>query len=182
MPKSDVELSKFLSLVLRHKPEEIGITLDAAGWVDVDELLDACAKRSVDISRKRLESIVESSDKKRFAFNQDQSRIRANQGHSVSVELGYLPVTPPEVLYHGTATRFLESITATGLMKQQRSHVHLSADVQTAANVGQRHGRLALLEVNTAQMKQDGYLFYLSDNGVWLTDNVPAKYLRLLES
>ncbi|MBY0550100.1 MAG: RNA 2'-phosphotransferase [Candidatus Obscuribacterales bacterium] len=171
-------ISKFLSLVLRHKPEQIGIVLDESGWVDVDTLVAACGKHKFQISVEELEHVVRTSEKKRFAFSQDKKKIRANQGHSVDVELGYQPVEPPEILYHGTAVKSLESIRATGLERRARTHVHLSTDIVTASKVGVRHGQLVLLEVLSKKMFDEGFLFYLSDNGVWLTERVPVAYIR----
>jgi putative RNA 2'-phosphotransferase len=169
--------SKFLSLVLRHEPERIGITLDDAGWVSVDELLDGCGRAGRRITRAELEEIVRTSDKQRFALSADGTRIRANQGHSVEVELGYAPATPPEVLYHGTADKHVPGIREHGLQKRSRHHVHLSETRETASAVGQRHGRLVLLEVRAGAMRRDGLLFYRTPNGVWLTDRVPPQYL-----
>jgi putative RNA 2'-phosphotransferase len=177
MSADNVRISKFLSLVLRHKPEEIGITLDEAGWVEVDTLLSACASHRFSITRQQLETVVATSDKKRFAFSEDGTRIRANQGHSVDVELGYAPAQPPEILYHGTADRFINSIRRQGLIKGKRHHVHLSLTRQTAAAVRTRHGRLVLLEVRSGDMHRAGILFYKSANDVWLTDAVPPQYL-----
>jgi len=174
---NEVSKSKFLSLVLRHKPEEIGLVLDQNGWASIDELIALANARGTKLSRPEIESIVENSDKKRFAISADGTRIRANQGHSVDIALGLEPQTPPERLYHGTATRFLESIRATGLHSASRQHVHLSTDLATAEKVGSRHGKPVILTVNAAQMARDGHLFYLSENGVWLTDTVPSKYL-----
>ena len=172
-----VKISKFLSLVLRHQPDKIGVTLDKAGWVAVDELLRACQQHSFPITLEELKAVVATSDKKRFAFNEDGMQIRANQGHSVEVELGYQPATPPALLYHGTAERFLVSIRQQGLVKGQRHHVHLSADEATALKVGVRHGKPVVLQVQSGMMHRDGYLFFQSENGVWLTDHVPAAYL-----
>lgn len=178
MSDQHVRKSKFLSLVLRHEPARAGIVLDAAGWVEVDALLRGCAEVGVRISRDELERLVAESDKQRFAFSEDGLRIRANQGHSVEVELQLAPQVPPEVLYHGTADRFLGAILATGLEKQARHHVHLSADRATAANVGGRHGRPVVLVVAAAEMHADGYVFFRSANGVWLTEHVPMRYVR----
>ena len=177
MPADNVKISKFLSLVLRHKPDEIGIALDEAGWVDVETLLSACAKHRFTITRQQLDNVVATSDKKRFAFSDDGTRIRANQGHSVEVELGYTPAQPPEILYHGTADRFLDSIRGQGLLKGKRHHVHLSLTRVTAAAVGTRHGRLVLLEVRSGDMHRAGILFYKTPNNVWLTETVPPEYL-----
>jgi putative RNA 2'-phosphotransferase len=174
-----IQTSKFLSLVLRHQPEKIGITLDSAGWVGVRELLDALARNGSPVTEAELRHVVETSDKKRFAFSEDGLRIRASQGHSVEVELGYQPATPPDVLYHGTVARFIPSIRATGLVKGQRHHVHLSRDVETAAKVGGRRGEAVVLTVDAAGMARDGLAFYVSANGVWLTDHVPAEYIRI---
>jgi RNA:NAD 2''-phosphotransferase len=172
-----VKTSKFLSLVLRHKPEEIGITLDQNGWVSVSELLDACNKHDVAITLEELETVVATSDKKRFAFNENRSLIRANQGHSVEVDLGFQPQEPPEILYHGTAERFISSIMEIGLVKGNRHHVHLSKDIETAIKVGQRHGKPIVLIIKSRLMHSKGYDFFISDNGVWLTDHVPKVYL-----
>jgi putative RNA 2'-phosphotransferase len=173
-----VQRSKFLSLVLRHQPEKIGITLDAAGWVSVRELLDACGRHGVALTREQLDEVVATSDKKRFAFSDDALRIRANQGHSVEVELGYTPLAPPDVLFHGTVDRFLASIHEKGLIKGERHHVHLSADEETAAKVGQRRGKPVILKINAAKMHGAGHVFYRSENGVWLTDHVPAEFIE----
>jgi len=169
--------SKFLSLVLRHEPQRAGITLDESGWVGVAELLDGCRRAGQVISVDELREIVRTNDKQRFALSPDGLRIRANQGHSVEVELGYAPATPPEVLYHGTAEKHLAAIRREGLSKGARHHVHLSERVETASAVGQRHGRLVLLEVRAGAMHRDGIPFFKTPNGVWLTDHVPTKYL-----
>jgi len=169
--------SKFLSLVLRHEPERVGIRLDESGWVAVDELLEGCRRAGNRMTLDELKEIVRTNNKQRFAFSDDGTRIRANQGHSVEVELGYEPATPPEVLYHGTAEKHLPGIRREGLIKGARHHVHLSERVETASAVGQRHGRLVLLEVRSGAMHGDGLLFFKTPNGVWLTDGVPARYL-----
>jgi putative RNA 2'-phosphotransferase len=179
MQRRLIRISKFLSLVLRHQPERIGIELDRAGWVPVSALLAACRAHDFPITHEELEALVRENDKKRFAFSEDGTRIRASQGHSVSVELGYAPLAPPPVLYHGTASRLLASIRARGLLRGGRHHVHLSADAATAAKVGARHGEPHVIEVESGRMHADGYEFYRSDNGVWLTEHVPAKYLVL---
>lgn len=176
--KQKTKVSKFLSLVLRHDPGKIGITLDPAGWVGVRELLDALGRHGTALGEAELRHVVETCEKKRFAFSDDGMRIRASQGHSVAVELGYAPATPPDVLYHGTVARFLGSIRAKGLTKGQRHHVHLSKDVATAEVVGDRRGEAVVLEVDAARMAGDGLTFFVSANGVWLTDHVPAEYLR----
>ena len=169
--------SKFLSLVLRHEPELMGITLDDAGWVGVDELLEGCRRKGHSITRDELAEIVRTSDKQRFALSEDGLRIRANQGHSVPVELGYEPAVPPEVLYHGTAEKSLAGIRREGLHRGERHHVHLSERTETAAAVGSRHGKLVLLTVAAGRLHRDGWPFYRTPNGVWLTDHVPPEYL-----
>lgn len=173
-----VRASKFLSLVLRHRPEHIGITLDSAGWVAVDELLSAAQRSGLPLDRATLERVVAENDKRRFAFSADGARIRASQGHSVGVDLGLAPQTPPDVLFHGTATRFLESIRQEGLKPGSRTHVHLSADEETACTVGRRHGSPVVLRVEAGAMHRDGHEFLRSENGVWLARAVPARYLE----
>ncbi|VTS05583.1 RNA 2'-phosphotransferase [Tuwongella immobilis] len=177
MSNAHVSMSKFLSLVLRHQPQTIGLSLDANGWADVDELLTRANQHGKRISRELLEAIVRDNDKQRFAFNDDRTRIRANQGHSVSVDLELTPKTPPELLYHGTATRFVASIRAQGLLPRSRQQVHLSADEATAIAVGKRHGKPAVLIVAAAEMHAAGHAFFQADNGVWLTDTVPPQFL-----
>ena len=170
--------SKFLSLILRHEPAKFGVVLDEAGWADVAALLAACRRQGRAIDRALLEQIVATNDKERFSFDATGTRIRANQGHSVEVELGYEPASPPALLYHGTATRFAAAIRAEGLKKMARHHVHLSADEATARTVGQRHGKPVVLAIDAAAMVGDGFSFFLSTNGVWLVDHVPAKFIR----
>lgn len=177
MPSRHIRISKFLSLVLRHKPETIGLTLAEGGWVSVSELLQACQRHRFPITLQELHTVVALNDKKRFSFNDDGTLIRASQGHSVKVELGYQPQEPPEILYHGTTERFLPSILAKGLLKGQRHHVHLSPDIATATKVGARRGKPVVLSIKSGQMYRDGYIFYQSANGVWLTDHVPAVYI-----
>ena len=182
MSDANKQKSKFLSLVLRHKPQAAGITLDSAGWVGVDELLAGCARAGVAITHDELLSLVRTSDKQRFSLSDDGTRIRANQGHSVEVELGHAPATPPEVLWHGTAEKHAASIRGQGLVKGQRHHVHLSPTPETAGAVGRRHGRLVLLEVAAGRMHRDGFTFHLTPNGVWLIDHVPPAYLTFPEN
>ena len=146
--------SKFLSLILRHQPEVVGIQLDAQGWVDVDVLLNALSHNGRHINRAQLEDIVSNNDKKRFSFNEDGSRIRANQGHSIDIDLALKPQMPPDILYHGTAVRFLNSIHQQGLVKRTRQHVHLSSDEATAYKVGSRHGKPVILIIDAKQMHQ----------------------------
>jgi putative RNA 2'-phosphotransferase len=175
--KENIRISKLMSLVLRHKPETIGLTLNENGWADVDELMTKMSQAGVNITPEILQFVVGSNSKSRFAFSTDGTKIRASQGHSVSVELGYTPQTPPEILYHGTAEHALKSIFKTGLQKRERQHVHLSTEVQTATMVGQRYGRPVILKVAAARMHNEGFIFYLSENNVWLTDHVPVEYL-----
>lgn len=173
-------LSKFLSYVLRHHPEAIGLDLDSAGWTDVAELIARAEHAGRHFTRTDLAEVVATNPKQRFAFSRDGTRIRAVQGHSVAVELGVPPVEPPEVLYHGTAAKTLQSILMDGLLPMARQQIHLSADDVTAAAVGRRHGRPVVLEVAAGRMFRDGYQFYRADNGVWLTDSVPVTYLSQL--
>jgi putative RNA 2'-phosphotransferase len=178
---SAIRHSKFLSLVLRHDPALIGITLDDAGWTDIAALLAGCAGHGVAISRDELAQIVAASDKQRFAVSRDGQRIRANQGHSVEVELGFAPTAPPRHLYHGTIEAALASIRTQGLIKGARHHVHMSIDEETAARVGGRRGKPVILVVRAAEMVADGHVFFRSENGVWLTDHVPPQYLEVPE-
>lgn len=180
MTRREVKISKFLSLVLRHQPETVGLKLNDAGWVSVADLLAAADRQDLKFSRAELQQVVANNDKQRFSFSADGQLIRANQGHSVAVELGYEPAVPPATLFHGTAERFLASIQAQGLIKGQRHHVHLSADREIARSVGQRYGKPVVLQVHAAQMQHDGFVFYLSTNGVWLTEHVPVPYLVFL--
>lgn len=170
-------LSKFLSLVLRHQPQLIGLTLDSAGYVEVDRLLAACAAHGQPITREVLQQVVEQNDKRRFAFSADGLRIRASQGHSIAVDLAYSPQPPPTVLYHGTVAAALPAIRIEGLTKQARHHVHLSSSAQEAKRVGARRGRPVVLTVRAEAMAHAGFAFFRSDNGVWLTDHVPSAYL-----
>jgi putative RNA 2'-phosphotransferase len=173
-----VKISKYLSKHLRHQPERIGITLAAGGWVAVDELLAACKKHSFPINHAELNEVVASNDKKRFSFDATGTLIRANQGHSVEVDLQLEPAIPPDVLYHGTGHGAVEAILSEGLRKMSRHHVHLSSDIPTAQKVGARHGRPIVFAVDAAAMHKAGYTFYCSENGVWLVDHVPHEYLQ----
>jgi putative RNA 2'-phosphotransferase len=177
-----VATSKLLSYVLRHRPDSIGLALDANGWADTMELLACLAAHGKPVDRTLLERVVADNDKQRFAFSEDGSRIRASQGHSIAVDLQLRQAEPPAVLYHGTASRFLKAILASGLKAGARHHVHLSADVRTAMRVGARHGFPAVLRVDAARMHADGIPFYQSDNGVWLTGEVKPKYLSQASS
>lgn len=175
------KISKLLSLILRHQPETVHITLDEQGWVDVDKLLGNIAQyKRITVSLEQLKFVVETNNKKRFAFNEDESKIRASQGHSVKIDLGYEPTTPPEFLYHGTATRFLKSIEKEGLKKSSRHHVHLSADYNTAHNVGSRHGLPVILKIHAKKMHDDGIDFFVSENDVWLTEKISTNYFEIL--
>jgi putative RNA 2'-phosphotransferase len=175
-----VKISKYLSKHLRHQPHRIGLELDPGGWVDVDRLLAACARHHFPITRAELVEVVAQNDKQRFAFDPTGTRIRANQGHSVEVDLQLEPLTPPPLLYHGTGHRAAEAIAGAGIMRMARHHVHLSSDIATATAVGARHGRPVVFEVDAAAMHRDGFLFYRSANGVWLVDRVPPEYLHRL--
>ena len=179
---SDVKTSKFLSYVLRHRPDSIGITLDENGWADIGELLAAAQSHGKKVSRTQLERVVATNDKKRFALSDDGQRIRASQGHSVSVDLDLQPVVPPGLLYHGTVERFLNSIRAQGLVRGNRHHVHLSPDEATARKVGSRRGKPVILIVEAAQMHEAGHQFFRSANNVWLTEKVPVEFLWNLQN
>ncbi|MGV9319539.1 RNA 2'-phosphotransferase [Streptomyces sp. NPDC003660] len=174
-----VKVSKYLSKHLRHQPERIGLTLDPAGWVEIDALLAAAAAHGFPVTRAELDHVVAVNDKRRFAVEGD--RIRASQGHSVEVALGLPPATPPPYLYHGTVARSLDAIRAEGLRPMNRHDVHLSADRETATRVGARRGRPVVLAVDAGAMHRDGHVFHISANGVWLTDAVPRRYLRFSE-
>ncbi len=171
--------SKFISLILRHKPESIGITLDDHGWADVDELINGVGKTHK-IDRDILEAIVAEDEKQRYSFNEDHTLIRANQGHSIPVDVELEEVVPPDVLYHGTGMKYKPSIDEQGLIPKSRLYVHLSGDTDTARTVGQRHGKPVIYEVDSSRMSRDGYKFFRSVNGVWLTKAVPPEYLRVL--
>lgn len=174
-------ISKFMSLVLRHEPGRIGLTLTEGGWVLVSELLANCERAGKRISPALLREVVDSNEKQRFSFSEDGLRIRANQGHSVQVDLGLTPQVPPARLYHGTASRFLQSIVAQGLLRGSRHHVHLTEMQDVAVSVGTRHGLPVVLVIDALRMQQDGHVFYRSDNGVWLTERVSVQYLSRME-
>ncbi|AHJ98594.1 RNA 2'-phosphotransferase [Hymenobacter swuensis] len=177
--KETTRLSKLLSLVLRHDPAHLGLTLDEQGWVGVEELLRQAQAHKINLTHEMLLHIVDTSPKQRFRLSDDQQRIRASQGHSVVVELGYAPAVPPAVLYHGTTARHQAQIMREGLQKMSRQQVHLSADHATARQVGSRHGAPVVLRIDAARMHAEGHAFYRADNGVWLTEEVPARYLQL---
>jgi putative RNA 2'-phosphotransferase len=178
--KRKTKISKFLSLVLRHKPEEIGLTLEENGWVSVEKLIQACAAHGQNFTPADLREVVETNDKKRFAFDADGRKIRASQGHSLDVELEFEEKRPPATLYHGTAEKNLGVIFAEGLKKMARHHVHLSADTETARQVGARYGKPVILTIATEKMLAEGFKFYVSANGVWLADAVPPEFLKVL--
>lgn len=176
MPHTDQETSRFISLILRHKPETIGIALDEHGWANVEELIEGVSKtRKLDM--ETLERIVAEDEKQRYSFNEDKTLIRANQGHSIPVDVELEEVVPPETLYHGTGEKYVASIDAQGLIPKSRLYVHISLDKETARIVGARHGKPVIYEVKSGEMHRDGFKFYRSANGVWLTKEVPVKYL-----
>ncbi len=177
---SDQGTSKFIALILRHKPEIVGVTLDDHGWADVQALL-AGVNRTRPLTMAQLEEIVRTDNKQRYAFNEDHTRIRANQGHSLPVDVELTQAEPPAVLYHGTGEKYLPFILREGLLPRTRLYVHLSADTATAENVGKRHGKPVVLRIDAGQMAADGYAFFLSANGVWLTKQVPVQYLAFAE-
>lgn len=171
------DTSKYISLILRHKPEVIGITLDEHGWANVSELIEG-VRRTHPLDMKILEKIVAFDEKQRYSFNEDKTLIRANQGHSIPVDVELEEVASPEVLWHGTGEKYVESINQSGLIAKNRLYVHLSQDYETAVNVGKRHGNPVVYKVQAGKMEQDGYVFYKSVNNVWLTKEVPKKYLE----
>jgi putative RNA 2'-phosphotransferase len=170
------KISKRLSYILRHAPDSVGLTLDENGWASVHDLM---SKFGRPLSIEDLKEVVETNEKKRFAFNDDLTKIRASQGHSIEIDLAYQPTTPPDFLFHGTATRFIESIKKDGLLKGSRHHVHLSLDEVTARKVGARHGSPVILTLKSKEMYEAGYVFYVSENDVWLTDHVPTRFIMI---
>jgi putative RNA 2'-phosphotransferase len=176
--KETIKTSKFLSLILRHEPQRVGLKLDSAGWSSVDELLAAVNRHGISLTLEELRNVVATNDKKRFAFSQDGSKIRASQGHSVEVDLQYSPEVPPAFLYHGTPERFVQSIRAKGLNKGQRHDVHLSPDATTAIKVGQRRGKPVILKIRAAEMHRAGHVFRRSANDVWLVQFVPKEFIE----
>ncbi|MEP6924432.1 MAG: RNA 2'-phosphotransferase [Pyrinomonadaceae bacterium] len=179
--KGRIKISKFLSLILRHAPETVGLTLEDDGWVKVDELIAACAKNGRTFTFSELREVVETNDKKRFAFDESGKKIRASQGHSATVEIEFEKRTPPVTLYHGTAEKNVGLIFRDGLRKINRHHVHLSSDTETARKVGARHGKPIIFEIDTLAMLENNFEFFRSANGVWLVENVPPQYLRLID-
>lgn len=174
--RTEQETSKYLSLILRHKPEVIGIMLDEHGWANVDELIEGIAKTQP-MDMELLEKIVSEDEKQRYSFNEDKSLIRANQGHSIPVDVELRKTEPPDILWHGTGMKYVDSIDREGLIPKSRLYVHLSKDIDTAVKVGRRHGKPIVYQVNARKMRKDGYDFFLSVNGVWLTKNVSPQYL-----
>lgn len=169
--------SKYISLILRHQPEVIGITLDEHGWADVNQLIEGVNKTHP-LTRELLEEIVRTDEKQRYSFNEDHTKIRANQGHSIPVDVELKEAEPPEELYHGTGEKYTGSIEQQGLIPKSRLYVHLSKDTETAVKVGQRHGKPVVYTVMAGEMYRDAYRFFLSANGVWLTKEVPVRYLH----
>ncbi len=171
------ETSKYMSLILRHKPDAIGITLDEHGWANVDELIAGIAKDN-EFNMEILEEIVRTDEKQRYSFNEDKTLIRANQGHSIPVDVELEEKEPPEILYHGTGEKYVAAVDEQGLIPKSRLYVHLSKDEETAVKVGSRHGKPVIYIVKAKQMHDDGYKFFISANNVWLTKEVPVKYLE----
>jgi len=178
--KRKTKISKFLSLILRHKPETIDLELDENGWADVKELLEKSARNGNSFSREELESVVETNDKKRFAFDARREKIRASQGHSIEVEIEFEEKTPPKTLYHGTAEKNVEAILQNGLQKMQRHHVHLSTEIETARAVGIRYGKPVIFRIDTEKMLEANFKFHVSANGVWLVESVSPEFLEIL--
>lgn len=179
--KDKVQISRFLSYILRHAPESIGLSLDAQGWGEISQLILLTQKKGTPLTLELINDVVKTNDKKRFAISEDRLFIRAVQGHSLKTTVAYQAITPPKILYHGTATRFIDSIFNQGLIPNGRQYVHLSQDYKTAVNVGNRHGKAVVLIVDSEKMFSEGFEFYQSDNGVWLTLFVPVNYLKIEE-
>lgn len=177
-----IKLGRYISLILRHHPETIDLTLDEHGWADVNQLIDGVAKNNPGFTMDVLEEIVETNNKQRYSFNEDKTKIRANQGHSISVDVELEEKEPPEYLWHGTGEKYTASIDEQGLNSKNRLYVHLSKDIETAENVGRRHGKPVIYKVHTGQMFRDGYQFWISVNGVWLVKHVPLQYLEKIIS
>ena len=177
--KDNIQISRFLSYILRHAPESIGLSLDNQGWGEISQLIQLAQKQGTQLTYAQIDEVVKTNDKKRFAISEDGLFIRAVQGHSLKTTIDYQAITPPNMLYHGTASRFIESIFDKGLIPNGRQYVHLSQDYKTAVNVGSRHGKAVVLAVDSQKMFKDGIEFYQADNGVWLTLAVPVKYLKI---
>lgn len=178
---NNIQLGKFISLILRHKPETIGINLDEHGWANVQDLINGINNSGRTITFEQLDEIVQTNDKKRYSFNEDKTLIRANQGHSINVDVELKEAIPPKVLYHGTGEKYLDAILEDGIKHKNRLNVHLSKDIETAIKVGKRHGNPIVLKIDTEAMLNDGFKFYLSENGVWLTSDIGPKYFKILE-
>lgn len=179
MKNNLITTSKFLSLILRHKPETIGLAIDEHGWLDISTLIENANSKGHAITLELLHEVVATSDKRRFMLSEDGMKIRANQGHSVeNVDLQLEPIVPPEVLHHGTVAQFIPSIRQHGLLKRSRNHVHLSTDMETASKVGKRRGQPFVLTITSLQMHETGHVFFQSANGVWLTDAVPVEFIE----
>jgi putative RNA 2'-phosphotransferase len=178
MTQNLIKTSKFMSLVLRHKPEGIGLVLDRNGWADIGALIEKASAHGMALTREMIADVVASSNKQRFAIDETGQRIRANQGHSVDVDLGLAPSEPPTLLFHGTGEKSVAAIRIEGLKPGRRQHVHLSRDEETAIKVGSRHGRAVVLRIAAARMRAQGHAFFLSTNGVWLTDCVPSQFIQ----
>jgi putative RNA 2'-phosphotransferase len=178
MDQETLALSKFISLVLRHRPDIISLDMDEQGWCDVNQLIDNMNKDGKTISYEKLNEIVETDNKQRYSFNEDQTKIRANQGHSIQVDLKLKCVVPPQFLYHGTVEKFINSIMHSGLQKKERQFVHLSADFNTAEIVAKRRGEPIILKILSGRMFEEGYQFFKSENEVWLVDHVPIRYIE----
>lgn len=179
MPEKDlIKISCYICLLLRHKPEAAGLTIDEHGWVDVKELIEGVSATKAPLTIEELEYIVDTDDKGRYSFNEDKTLIRANQGHSIPVDVELDEVTPPDVLWHGTGEKYINSIESIGIIPKSRLYVHLSADYETAVAVGSRHGKPVVYQVNAIEMSKEGYKFFLSKNKVWLTKKVPVKFLK----
>lgn len=177
---NSTKIGKYICLILRHKPDIIGIELDKNGWAETDRLIEGVKKKYPDFNMEKLEYIVKTDNKQRYSLSEDKKKIRARQGHSIDVDVELKKVQPPEFLYHGTARRFLFSIMKNGIVSGSRLYVHLSPDEETAEKVGSRHGEPAVLKINAKEMENSGYTFYLSENGVWLTKFVPAEYFTIV--
>lgn len=180
MDKKHTQISRFLSFILRHNPESIGLKLDSNGWASVAELIELAEHKGNRLTKDLIDHIVENNNKQRFSLSSDGQKIRANQGHSIPIDLNLQQEIPPEFLYHGTATRFLDAISMEGLKPVGRHHVHMSGNADTAREVGRRHGKPVVLKILALTMNADGYKFYQSENRVWLTDAVPVIYIETL--
>lgn len=175
-------ISRYIALLLRHHPEKAGLCLDEHGWVEVEALIQGVRRRYPEFNRAVLDEIVARDSKQRYAYNQDKTCIRANQGHSIPVDVELKQALPPTILYHGTGEKYVESIQKVGLIPKSRLYVHLSTDIQTAIQVGKRHGQPVVYQIDTQQMIHDGFIFYISANHIWLTKAVPVQYLKIIET